>query len=111
MKAEIEHLAQWAEDGAFDPNFAFGQALQGAAAGAARRALLEAAGVSMPSSGPSVAAHGSTQPLRAARAQHASTSSLTHPLARAASAANPDPTPGPKFMQTVGPNYLTTPTS
>ena len=43
-KAEIEDLAQWAEAGEFDPNFAGGEALHGAAA-AAGRALLEAAGV------------------------------------------------------------------
>src|SRR5450759_1135502 len=44
-KAEIEDLAQWAEAGEFDPNFAGGKALHGAAAAAAGRAMLEAAGV------------------------------------------------------------------
>ena len=45
MKAQIEDLAQWAESGELDPNFAGGKALHGAAAAAAGRALLEAAGV------------------------------------------------------------------
>ena len=44
-KTEIENLAQWAEAGEFDPNFASGMALHGAAAAAAGRAMLEAAGV------------------------------------------------------------------
>jgi hypothetical protein len=44
-KAEIEDLAQWAETGEFDPNFAGGEARHCAAAAAAGRALLEAAGV------------------------------------------------------------------
>src|ERR1035437_5878409 len=44
-KAEIAALAQWAEAGEFDPNFAGGKALHGAEAAAAGRALLEAAGV------------------------------------------------------------------
>ena len=44
-KAEIEDLAQWAEAGEFDPNFAGGKALHAAAAAAAGRAMLEAAGV------------------------------------------------------------------
>jgi hypothetical protein len=44
-KAEIEDLAQWAEAGEFDPNFAGGNTLHGAAAAAAGRAMLEAAGV------------------------------------------------------------------
>jgi hypothetical protein len=44
-KAEDEALAQWAEAGDFDPNFAGGKALHGAEAAAATRALLEAAGV------------------------------------------------------------------
>lgn len=45
--ADHDALAQWAEDGEFDPNFAGGQALHGAAAAAAGRALLEAAGVDL----------------------------------------------------------------
>lgn len=44
-KADHEALAQWAEAGEFDPRFAGGQPLHGAAAAAAGRALLEAAGV------------------------------------------------------------------
>ena len=43
--AEIDALAQWAEAGKFDPNFTGGPALHRAAAAAAGRALLEAAGV------------------------------------------------------------------
>jgi Ribbon-helix-helix protein, copG family len=43
--AEVDALAQWAEAGKFDPGFAGGRALHGAAAADAGRALLEAAGV------------------------------------------------------------------
>jgi Ribbon-helix-helix protein, copG family len=44
-KGEVDALEQWAEAGEFDPNFTGGQALHGAAAAAAGRELLEAAGV------------------------------------------------------------------
>jgi Ribbon-helix-helix protein, copG family len=44
-KAEVDALAQWAEAGEFDPNFARGKALHGVEAAAAGRAMLEAAGV------------------------------------------------------------------
>ncbi|MEO6142457.1 MAG: CopG family transcriptional regulator [Dermatophilaceae bacterium] len=44
-KAEADVLAQWAEAGEFDLNFAGGKTLHGAEAAAAGRALLESAGV------------------------------------------------------------------
>jgi len=72
-KAEIEDLAQWAEAGEFDPNFAGGKALHGAAAAAAGRAMLEAAGVDVDAVERAVGAR------RAARAHHASTSPSRKP--------------------------------
>jgi len=49
IPADTDHaaLAEWAEAGDFDPHFAGGQALHGAAAAAAGRTLLKAAGVDL----------------------------------------------------------------
>ena len=44
-KTEDDVLGQWAQTGEFDPDYVGGKALHGAAAAAAGRALLEAAGV------------------------------------------------------------------
>ena len=47
ISTKVDHagLAEWAEAGEFDPHFIGSQPLHGAAAAAAGRALLEAAGV------------------------------------------------------------------